>query len=670
MKAQSAAIAMTLVLGMISSGCSGSSSSGSGGSPGSGSGGASGGSSTSKGGSNGSGGASGGATTSKGGATGTGGSSSGTGGAGGSGGGSCAAVTACGGDVTGTWTVKSSCLKTSGKADISYLGLSCSEAVITGTLNVTGTVTLGADGKYKDETAATGSDSWVLGPACLELSGTKVNCDGIGTVFAGTLATYGYESFSCVEDSGSGGCLCEGKVKQTGGIGLLFNNEEALGPYKTADKILTLADTLAYSYCVNGTELTVTPKPSAVTSTPFVGTVVLQKPGTGAGGAGGGTGGATSKGGTGGGTGGATGGAAGGATGGTSGGSTGTSTGGGSGTRTAGPCDVYGDAKIPCVAAYSMVRALSKSYSGPLFQVRAGSSSNNNTMSGGTTKDIMPGLDGFVDSSAVDQACGTGYCTVSVLYDHSGNGNDIKRAPKGSTAGGATGALDDYESIATKGQVTAGGHKVYSLYMSKGEGYRTAAGVKGKSIPTGTQPNAIYELADGTHGGTACCWDFGNVITTPATGWSFMDTLCFGVTFWGKGDGAGPWYAADFEGGVWAGGTKVGDPGWGGLNDAHPANTKNPSLKVPFALGFLRVNQTTWALRMADLATATDITTAYNGGVPVRVDHQGGIVLGVGGDNSNNSFGTFYEGAIMAGFPTDDIELSVMKNLQAVGYKK
>jgi hypothetical protein len=369
----------------------------------------------------------------------------------------------------------------------------------------------------------------------------------------------------------------------------------------------------------------------------------------------------------------------GGSTGGAKGGSTGASTGGTSGVGGSGggttsgsdlPCDIYAAANLPCVAAYSMVRSLSKSYQGPLFQVRAGSSSTNNTMSGGTTKDILPGPDGFVDSASVDAACGSGYCTVAILYDHSGNGNDLKRAPKGSTAGGAQGAVDDYESIATKGQVTAGGHKVYSLYTNKYEGYRVQTGVKGKNVPTGSQAQGTYMLADGTRGANGCCFDFGNATSNPATEWHFMDCLCLETSYWGKGNGSGPWFGADFENGVWAGGSKVGDPGWGGLNDAHPANTNNPSLKVQFAMGFLRVKSSEYAIRVGDLSTASDLTTAYLGAPPATVDHRGGIVLGVGGDNSNTSFGTFYEGAMVAGYPTNDVELSIMKNVKAVGYAK
>ena len=636
-----------------------------------------------------------------GGTTASGGSSTSKGGAGGSSSTkpveSCEKVTPCGGDVVGTWKVKSSCLKTGGEADISYLGLACLTAEITGSIEVTGTLTLGDDEKYKDETVAKGSDSWALDASCLDLSGTKVSCDGISTVFKTTLSGYGYEDFKCVDASSGGGCTCEGKINSTGGLGLLYNDLMETGKYKSADNKLSLGDGLEFEYCVKGSELTVTPNPGSLNSSPYTGTVVLAGESTGgsggaggrsgSGGQGGGTtkstGGATSSGGksgsggrTGGSSGKGTGGSAGKATGGTAGrgtgGVTGGATGSGGSTLPEGPCDIYAAANMKCSAAYSMVRALSKSYTGPLFQVRAGSSSKNNTMSGGTTKDIMPGPDGFVDSDTVDAACGSGYCTVSVLYDHSGNGNDLMRAPKGNTAGGATGALDDYESIATKGQVTAGGHKVYSLYMNKVEGYRVQVGVRGKNVPRGTEPQGIYQLADGTRNASACCWDFGNVTPNPATEWRFMDTICFGVTWWGKGAGDGPWFGADFEGGVWTGGSREGDPGYGALDKVGPPNTANPSLKVPFALGFLRVKSNEYGIHVADVSKDSAVTKAYLGGIPtgVKVDHQGGIVLGVGGDNSNNSFGTFYEGAIVAGYPTDDVNLAILKNIKAVGYSR
>ena len=232
-------------------------------------------------------------------------SSGGGGGAGGSGGttgstgGSCGTVTPCGGDVLGTWDVKSSCLQISGTSDISYLGLACLTAEITGTVNVTGTLTLDADGKYTDNTVTKGSDSWALGASCLDLSGTHVGCDQISNVFAVTLSGYGYEEFKCVDAASGGGCTCQGKINSTGGLGLLYNDLTATGKYTSANNTLSIGDALEYSYCVKGTELTVTPKPGTMNSTPYAGTVVLQNSGGGNGGAGGGGGTTTGSGGAG-----------------------------------------------------------------------------------------------------------------------------------------------------------------------------------------------------------------------------------------------------------------------------------------------------------------------------------------------------------------------------------
>lgn len=47
---------------------------------------------------------------------------------------------------------------------------------------------------------------------------------------------------------------------------------------------------------------------------------------------------------------------------------------------------------------------------------------------------------------------------------------------------------------------------------------------------------------------------------------------------------------------------------------------------------------------------------------------QGSVLLGVGGDNSLGAQGTFYEGAVTSGFPTNHIEDLVAKNVQSVHY--
>jgi hypothetical protein len=352
------------------------------------------------------------------------------------------------------------------------------------------------------------------------------------------------------------------------------------------------------------------------------------------------------------------------------------SAGGGSGggpSNAMGPCDVYeaGTPSTPCVGAYSTIRRLRAAYTGPLFQVRSGSNTMN-TGTGGMTHDIMPDANGFALKSAVDAACGAGTCTVSLLYDQSGRGNHLPVAKRGLSNGGEFADEDDFETTINTMAATQpiAGRQTYALRMAARQGYRLTE--EGDGVPLGQEAQGLYMLADGTYSGTACCWDFGNVSPDP-TRYGVMNTLFFGKAFWGRGAGgenANPWFMADFEAGVWAGGTNPGDDGWGSLEGPHPPNPNNPSMKgVKYALGFLKTNtNNTWALRMADAGTATTITTAYAGGLPKRMANEGAIVIGVGGDNSNNSWGTFYEGAVLAGFPSDAAELAVLQNIKAIGY--
>jgi len=560
----------------------------------------------------------------------------------------------------------------------SLFALSCPTGQVTGTLQVTGTWTAKADGTFVDGTTTTGTEQLSLPAECKILSKAPVSCDRIGSVMSGY-----YDTASCV-DSADGGCTCSATVKQTGSMAFVTSDPQTSGNYTTAGNTITnTQDSTQFSYCVSNNKLTLTPQGTSPTVT---GTIVLQN-GTGAGGASGG-GGGTGKGGSSG-TGGASGSGGASVSGGASGSggvsmtggrsgaggttpgtggvtSVGGSTGaGGSTAMGSGPCDIYAAANMACGAAYSMVRALSSKYSGPLYQVRNGSSATN-TGTGGTTKDILMLPDGYADSASQDTFC-TSTCTVSKLYDQSGNGNDLIRGSAGPSGNGTRSGADDYEAVANKISVTAGGHKVYGLYVQVFGGYRTALNVTAKGVPTGNKDQGIYELIDGTHFGGACCWDFGSVSPDPNK-YVTMNTVFFGTGFWGKGAGSGPWFGGDFEGGVWMGGTASGDPGTPGSS----ANANNPTLKVSFALGILHTPVGKYSLRMADISTATDLTTGYDGNIPSGKTwgNAGGIVLGVGGDNSNNSEGTFFEGVVTNGAPSTATDLLIMKNIQAVGYKK
>ena len=152
-----------------------------------------------------------------------------------------------------------------------------------------------------------------------------------------------------------------------------------------------------------------------------------------------------------------------------------------------------------------------------------------------------------------------------------------------------------------------------------------------------------------------------------------MATLLFGTAWWGRGAGNGPWFMGDFESGVWAGGSNSGDPGYGSIeacdaSDANcPPNNDNPSLAIPYAFGILETSAGQYALRMGD-ATSGVLQTAYDGAAPAQWILEGGIILGIGGDNSNWSYGTFYEGAITAGRPSLQTQEAVFQNVQAARY--
>jgi hypothetical protein len=552
------------------------------------------------------------------------------------------------------------------------MGVGCRTASVTGTRQVGGTLTLTADGKFTDKTTTKGSETWTLDPSCLEISGTKTDCDGIGNMLRGTLATFGYSEFACNPASG-GGCTCKGTIDEVGGVGLTFNDLYATGKYTIANNAFSMGESLSYAYCVADNTMTVTPQSEKATISPLTGSIVFQK---GVGGTGG-TGGTGGRGGSAGGGTTSTGGGGGGGTT-TSGGTTvkggtsasgGTSTGGSTpvGGSVAGPlpCDIYAAAATPtpCVGAYSMVRLLNSTYTGPAYQVRKGGTWDQKAgPSGGTTKDIAF-VSGYGDAASQDQFCSDGTCTVSILYDQSGKGNDLKAAPPGCYTGGDGGAARaDKEAVASRRKVTVNGRSLYALQTLAYEGYRNNAT---KDMIKGTAAQGIYMVADGKKAGSACCWDFGNAMPSNcADGTGSMNALMLGTGGFGKGAGKGPWFIGDFEFGVWACGSQPTSQGC--------TNPDLPSMDTTeFAFGILKTNTLNgvgqYCIRIADPKDSA-LKTAYDGKAPQNWKLGGAIILGIGGDNSNWSFGTFFEGVITAGRPADDVDAKVYANFQAVKY--
>ena len=544
---------------------------------------------------------------------------------------SCSDVSACGGALVGTWSATSSCLTVSGALDLSAFGFAsgCSSAPVTGALHVTGTWTANPDGTYSDQTMTSGQEQFTLGPSCLVLSSTPITCQGA----AGFLQVLGFSSVTC-SDAAGGGCGCSGTVQQTGGLGLPSSSPETSGTYTTAANTVTTSGSGAAAYCASATTLSLTPQSTSPT---ISGTIELQKQGSA-------TTGSTTTSST---------------TSGTHSSSSSTSGSGSSAGSSSqgpatGPCDIYkGDASgtVRCVAAHSTVRALFGAYAGKLYQVRDAA---------GTTKDIAASVaGGAANSAAQDAFCSGTTCVVTTIYDQTGNGNDLQYQGSGSSVGGK-----DQPASATGESVKLGGDKVYSLYINPGNSYWVNGANQG--VPTGSQPEGMYMVTSGTHYNSGCCFDYGNSeADRKADGAGAMDALNLSaITAWGTGAGSGPWVMADLEYGIFTEGSSA-------------KNQNDPSQTSAFVTAVLKNNGTTeWALRGSD-ATAGSLTTYYKGALPggwSPMKKQGAIVLGSGGDccatNNNLSDGTFYEGALVSGYPSDATEAAVQANVVAAKYSK
>jgi len=324
--------------------------------------------------------------------------------------------------------------------------------------------------------------------------------------------------------------------------------------------------------------------------------------------------------------------------------------GGTSGTTdpTGGPCDLYAGGNTPCVAAHSTVRALYAAYDGNLYQVRRASDN--------TTKDIgvlSPG--GLANAATQEAFCSGSTCTISIIYDQSPKHNHLSKAP----AGGAK-QTPDNEASATGLKLTVGGHAVYAVFINAGMGYRND---RTSGIATGDQPEGEYMVTSGKHFNTGCCFDYGNAETSNNDdGNGTMEAIYFGnSTNWGKGAGTGPWVMADLENGLFAG-------------QSVNRNDNNTPLTSDYVTAMIKGRMGHFAIRGGN-AQSGPLKTMYDGGRPTTAGYnpmkkQGAIILGIGGDNSNSAVGTFFEGAITSGYPTDAIDDAVQANISAVGYGK
>ncbi|WP_433176069.1 arabinofuranosidase catalytic domain-containing protein [Actinoallomurus sp. CA-150999] len=311
------------------------------------------------------------------------------------------------------------------------------------------------------------------------------------------------------------------------------------------------------------------------------------------------------------------------------------------------PCDVYATGGTPCVAAHSTTRALYATYNGSLYQVRR--SSDNTTRNIGVLS-----AGGVADAAAQDSFCAGTSCVITTIYDQSGRGNNLTQAPGGGAAGGP-----DNLANATAAPTTVGGHKAYGVYVAAGTGYRND---RTNGIATGDQPEGEYAIFDGTHYNGGCCFDYGNAETSNNdTGNGHMEAIYFGnIKVWGYGTGNGPWIMADMENGLYS-----------GVNAGYNAN--DPTINYRYTTAIIKGEPNHWSIRGGN-AQSGGVSTFYNGARPNVAGYnpmhkEGAIILGIGGDNSKGSAGTFYEGVMTSGYPTDATENAVQANIVAAGYR-
>jgi hypothetical protein len=277
------------------------------------------------------------------------------------------------------------------------------------------------------------------------------------------------------------------------------------------------------------------------------------------------------------------------------------------------------------------------------------------------TASPYPDAGGYANAAAQDAFCANTYCWISIIYDQSPKKNHLTQAPRGGFSGPAMGGFNNLP-VADWAPVTIMGHKVYGTFIAPGMGLRQND-TKGTAVDD--QAEGQYWVINGQHYNSGCCFDYGNAETDSRDdGNGTMETTYYGnAGAWYRGSGAGPWIMTDQEnnlvGCVNADGSKL-----------------CPSLPViswRFVTAMAKGEPHHWTSmggdsqrgRLSVMFEGPRVNPTYD---PMR--KQGAILLGNGGDNSNSSQGTFYEGAMTAAstFPTDATDQLVQANVVAAKY--
>ncbi len=300
---------------------------------------------------------------------------------------------------------------------------------------------------------------------------------------------------------------------------------------------------------------------------------------------------------------------------------------------------------------------------------------------------LAPG--GFANKADQDTFCAAGDCNITKVYDQSPNGNHLTQRISCVPGQGCR-----YHKMVNASRhpiaVQGGGVHVYGMWFDPGFGYNVDVT---KGVAKGNEPESIYAVMSGTHYNGRCCFDYGNSENNQNVPWSggagAMEAIYFGNAAW-KGNtgnpgnatgcghdvptqppGCGPWVGADLEAGMYYGG-----------GEETIVNNQSTALTSDFVSLHLKGRTDGFALKGGD-ATKGALKTMYDGARPdpklaccvekpwhyQPMMKQGAIILGTGGDNSNDAEGNFYEGYIASGVTTKATDDAVQANIVAVGYK-
>ncbi|HVO74667.1 MAG TPA: arabinofuranosidase catalytic domain-containing protein [Ignavibacteriaceae bacterium] len=331
--------------------------------------------------------------------------------------------------------------------------------------------------------------------------------------------------------------------------------------------------------------------------------------------------------------------------------------------RPEGPCDIYAAAGTPCVAAHSSTRALYASYNGPLYQVVR--QSDGKTLDIGVVQASEGDPGGYADAAEQDAFCANTYCWITILYDQSGKGNNLIQAPRGGFSGPAMGGFNNIP-IADMAPITIMGHKAYGIFIEPGMGLRLDD-PKGTAVDD--QAEGQYWVINGHHYNNGCCYDYGNAETDSRDdGDGTMETAYYGnANYWYHGETPGPWIMTDQENNLVGCVNKSPD-------DKYCPDLPNIAWRFVTAMADGEPHH--WRSMGGD-AQQGDLQIMFDGPRVINdrssydpMRKQGAILLGNGGDNSNGSQGTFYEGAMTTAgtFPTQETNRKIQANIVAAKY--